>query len=86
MLDALPNCENSDLFTPAEKVALRYADTLAGDHKNADPELFTQLRLHFTESQIIELGLRIGIFLGYGRMLRVLGMTSVGAVCSLPSR
>ena len=45
MLDALPDCENSDLFTPEEKVALRYADTLAGDHKNADPELFTQLRL-----------------------------------------
>ena len=85
MLDALPQCEDSDLFTPAEKAALLYADTLAGDHKNADPELFTLLRRHFTVSQIIELDQRIGIFLGYGRMLRVLGMTGVGAACPLPS-
>ena len=74
MLDALPQCEDSDLFTSAEKAALLYAD----------PELFTLLRRHFTVSQIIELDQRIGIFLGYGRMLRVLGMTGVGEACPLP--
>ena len=82
LIAALPKYEDSKLFTPREKAAIRFADILAGDHKHASPELFELLREHFTEPEIVELGWRIVTFVGYGRFIHVLGL-EIGQTCPL---
>lgn len=81
MLAALPNWATSKLFTAAEKAALRFADVMAGDHRSASNELFDELKRHYTEPQIMALGWRIAIFIGYGRLVYATGLESVGAPC-----
>ncbi len=82
LIAALPQYDTSELFTPREKAAIRFADILAGDHRQASPELFDALREHFTEPEILELGWRIVTFVGYGRFIHVLGL-EIGQTCSL---
>jgi Uncharacterized conserved protein len=55
-------------LTAAEKAALRYADLFATDHLAADESVFDLLREHFTEPEIVELGVHIAIFVGFGRL------------------
>ncbi len=74
--------QDSTILTPRERAAVRYADVLAGDHTQASPELFDELRQHFTEPEIIDLGFRITAFVGYGRFIRALGLER-GDVCPL---
>lgn len=71
------------LFDDREKAALRLADILAGDHKKASDELFDDLREHFTEGEIVTLGWRISIFVGYGRFCAALGLDSAGDRCMI---
>lgn len=52
----------------AEKSALKYADRSATDHLSIDDAMFDELRLHFDEPQIVELGLFIATCLGIGRL------------------
>ena len=83
MLTAVPDYEQSPLFTPREKAALRFAEILAGDHRQASQELFDRLRQHFSEAEILELGWRIAMFVGYGRLVYALGLEDVGKACPL---
>jgi len=57
-------------------MALEYADRMALDHHNMDDEFFDRLREHFTDEQILELGMMIGQFIGFGRLLMVLDLES----------
>ena len=85
MVDAVPNFRESPLFTPAEKAAMRLADAMAGDHKHAPfDEIFAELRRHYTEEQIVELGWRTSVFIGYGRLVYALGVDAIGASCRIP--
>ncbi|NQV19998.1 MAG: hypothetical protein HQ511_01130 [Rhodospirillales bacterium] len=83
MVAALPDFENSDLFTPAEKVAIRFAEVMAGDFRALSAELSAALREHYTEPQIMALGWRMAIFVGYGRLVYVSGLQGVGGLCPL---
>lgn len=83
MIKALPRFEDSQLFTPAEKAAFRFADVMAGDHRTVAQELFDELRRHYTEPQIMALGWRMAIFVGYGRLVYATGLESVGELCPL---
>ena len=83
MIAALPNFEDSDLFTPAEKAALRFAEVMAGDHHSMSEQLSANLREHFTEPQIMALGWRMAMFVGYGRLVHLTGLQAVGQVCPL---
>ena len=56
---------------------------LAGNHQSADRALFDELREQFTESEIVDLGIRIMTFVGYGRLVRVLGL-EIGGTCPIP--
>jgi alkylhydroperoxidase family enzyme len=85
MVDAVPNFRESPLFTPAEKAAMRLADAMAGDHKHAPfDEIFAELRKHYTEEQIVELGWRTSVFIGYGRLVYALGVDAIGQSCRIP--
>lgn len=78
----LSEYRDSTLLTPREKAAVRYADVLSGDHTRTTADLFDELREHFSEAEIIDLGFRISAFVGYGRFIRVLGLER-GGVCPL---
>jgi alkylhydroperoxidase family enzyme len=45
----------SALFTPAERVALEYAEQMTLTGQRVEDELFGRLRAHYTEAQIVEL-------------------------------
>lgn len=72
------------MLSAREKAAIHYAEVLAGDHHSADAALFAELQAQFTESEIVDLGIRIMTFVGYGRLIRVLGL-EIGGTCPLPS-
>ncbi|MBI3800541.1 MAG: hypothetical protein HY268_26640 [Deltaproteobacteria bacterium] len=56
---------------------------MAGDHNQISQELFDELRQHFSEPEILELGWRIAIFVGYGRLVYALGLEDIGKLCPL---
>jgi alkylhydroperoxidase family enzyme len=59
--------EAADL-TDAEKSAIRYADLSANDHFSINDATFDDLRRFYTEAEIVELGMFIAFFIGYGRL------------------
>jgi len=83
MLAALPRYQESPLFTPREKAAFHFAEMMAGNHKQISQALFDELRQYFSEPEILELGWRIAIFIGYGRLVYALGLEDVGKLCPL---
>lgn len=56
-------------LTEAEKAAIQYADISATNHFAINDETFANLRRYFTEAQIVELGMFIAYFIGFGRLL-----------------
>ena len=44
-----------EAFAPAEFALLRMADAMANTPANIDDDLYRELRLHFSEDQLIEL-------------------------------
>jgi AhpD family alkylhydroperoxidase len=58
----------AESLTDRERAALRYADLLSTAHLEIDDTTFDLLRPHFTEGEIVELGVSIAIFIGLGRV------------------
>jgi AhpD family alkylhydroperoxidase len=52
----------------SERAALAFADLFATDHLAIDASTYDGLRRHFTEAQIVELGLNCVMFVGIGRL------------------
>ena len=70
--DAVCSLEKPDEapdLSDAEKAALAYADISATNHFAITAQTFAELREHFTEPQIVELGLWVAYFIGFGRMV-----------------
>ena len=59
--------EAPDLTEP-ERAALRYADLFATDHLAIDDAVYDDLRRHFDEGQLVELGLHCAVDVGIGRL------------------
>ena len=68
------NDETSELITPRERAALRFAEKLAVDHQKVDDALWSELRGHFSEAEIIELVANATLFIGWGRFNDILGL------------
>lgn len=49
---------------------------MATDHHNMDDEFFDRLKECYSDEQILELGMMIGQFIGFGRLLMVLDLES----------
>jgi alkylhydroperoxidase family enzyme len=47
---------------------------MALDHQSIDDAFVARLRSHFSEAQILELGMMIGQYIGFGRLLVALGI------------
>lgn len=61
-------------FTPAEKAALRLAETVTRDVHALSDEQFSELRGHFSEGEIVELLCAIGLFNYFNRFNNALRM------------
>ena len=61
-------------LTAAEKTALAYADAFANDHLSIDDAMFERLRAHFSEAQLVELGVWVAYSVGFGRLSAVWDM------------
>ena len=59
--------EASDL-TEAEQAAIRYGELLATDHLAIDDAVYDDLRRHFSEEEIVELGTIAAFCVGFGRL------------------
>ena len=55
-------------LTEAERAALRFADLCATDHLAIDDTIYAQLHRHFSEGEIVELGMNVALFVGFGRL------------------
>jgi alkylhydroperoxidase family enzyme len=71
---ALDTYQESHAFTPQEKIALRFAELMALSHHEIDDDFFRTLRAQFTDAQIVELGMMIGQYIGFGRLVSVLDL------------
>ena len=80
----------SALFSPEEKVVMEYADELTMEQVQVSDELFSRLRDHFDEEQIVELTTTIAIENLRSRFNNALGIApagfSEGMFCPMPER
>lgn len=60
--------QDADNLTAAEKAAIRFGELMATDHLAIGDATFAELRLHFTEAEIVELGMTCAFFVGFGRL------------------
>ena len=59
--------EAADL-SDAERAALRFADLFATNHLAIDDAVYDELRNHFSEDQLVALGLHCALCVGLGRL------------------
>jgi alkylhydroperoxidase family enzyme len=71
-LGQIANYQTSPLFTDRERVALRYADAITWDPTQADDALWAELRRHFSEPELVEIGYAVGVFAGGQRWIHTL--------------
>jgi AhpD family alkylhydroperoxidase len=60
--------EAADL-SAAERSALNYADLIATNHLVVDDAVYDDLRRHFTEDELVELGVQCAMMVGFGRVV-----------------
>ena len=65
---SLERPQEAENLTAAEKVAIRYGELMATDHLAIDDAIYADLRAHFSEAQIVELGMTVAFFVGFGRL------------------
>jgi AhpD family alkylhydroperoxidase len=84
IIDNLSNYETSERFTPREKAALRYADLFKlGEHAIDKDEVYLDLARHFSDEEIIELGLLCAQTDGVGKLVKSLNVLSWEEACTL---
>ena len=76
--------ESSERFSEREKAALRYADAFKrGEHAIDSDAVFAELHKHFSDEEIIELGLFCAETDGVGKFVRSLNVISWQEACAL---
>jgi len=63
--EGIANYRDSPKFTEAEKLSLRYSELMAVNPGAIDAGFYAELRRHYSEAEIVELGTFIGFNLGY---------------------
>lgn len=71
---SLERPQEAENLTPAEKAAIRFGEAMATDHLRIDEAMYAGLREHFTEPEIVELGMTCAFFVGFGRLAATLHM------------
>ena len=71
--DDLLNFESSDQYDDRQKAALAYAQAIAWGEEDLDG-LWSRLRAHFSEPELVELGCFVALTFGQQSWLRMLGI------------
>jgi AhpD family alkylhydroperoxidase len=56
-------------LSAAERSALNYADLVACNHLAIDDSVYDDLRRHFTEDELVEIGVHCATMVGFGRVV-----------------
>lgn len=87
LIAELLDYEASGKFSEREKAALRYADLFkAGEHAIDRDEVYAELKRHFSDEEIIELGMMCAQTDGVGRFVKSLNIVSWDEACALDPR
>jgi hypothetical protein len=87
MVNDLFDYAGSAQFSAREKAALRYADLFKqGEHAIDKDEVYADLATHFSDEEIIELGLFCAEVDGVGKFVKSLDVLSWEAACELNPR
>lgn len=65
---SLERPQEAENLSAAEKAAIRYGELMATHHLAIDDAVYADLREHFSEAQIVELGMTVAFFVGFGRL------------------
>jgi alkylhydroperoxidase family enzyme len=66
--------ERSDLLTARERAAIHFAEKLAVDHHKVDDALWSEMRRHFSDAEIVELVAHTTLYIGFGRFNEIVGL------------
>ena len=84
MINDLFDYAGSERFSEREKAALHYADLFKqGQHSIDKDEVYTALAEHFSDEEIIELGLVCAEVDGVGKFVKSLNVLSWEEACKL---
>ena len=84
LIGELSSYGDSTHFSAREKAALRYADLFkAGEHAIDKDEVYADLAKHFSDEEIIELGLFCAQVDGVGKFVKSLNVVSWEEACTL---
>jgi alkylhydroperoxidase family enzyme len=72
--DELLEFERSDRYDERQKAALLYTSSLVWNPEGVDDALWAELRRHFSEEQIVELGYFVALTYGQQRWIKTLGI------------
>jgi AhpD family alkylhydroperoxidase len=82
--DLLSDYRASKYFTAREKAALHYADLFKqGEHAIDRDQVYDELKKHFSEEEIIELGILCGMTDGVGKLVKSFDVLSWEVACEL---
>jgi alkylhydroperoxidase family enzyme len=84
-VEELAAWRQSSLFSEAERMALEYAERMTVTGERVDDALFSRLREHFTEAQIVELTAVIALENFRSKLNPALGIAAQG-FCPPPQR
>ena len=65
---SLEKPQEADNLSDAEKAAIQFGELMATDHLSINDAIYDELRKHFNEAQIVELGMTCAFFVGFGRL------------------
>ena len=65
---SLENPPAAENLTDAEKIAIRYGELMATNNLAIDDEVYAELAQHYSQAQIVELGMVVAFFVGFGRL------------------
>ena len=84
VINELGSYQTSGYFTAREKAALHYADLFKqGEHAIDKDEVYDELKKHFSEEEIIELGMLCAQTDGVGKLVKSFNVLSWGDACAL---
>ena len=86
-IDAMDDYENGP-FTDAEKAVIAYADEVALTNMDGKmtPALYKRLRSHFSEADILELGVAMAVISGMAKLSFVLNLVEKEPYCPFAPR
>ena len=63
-----------EVLSPAETAALQLTDSIIGDPRSLTEETRQALKANFSDAEIVEMALGVGLFMGMSKVLINLGL------------